>query len=302
MARLVRAENQYIPSMHTNSIPALVINLKRSADRLAFQQAQLADLGIVMERLDATSMEQLESDRYEALANGWERKLRPAEVACFLSHQSAWKHVAKSGHAHLILEDDALLSQHLPGLLTALASNPVQAELITLETRSRKKLLGQGEHRVSAGFSLRKLYQDRTGAAAYILFPAGAAKLLQKSRSTAPGLADAFISSCYALNAWQVVTAAAIQLDQCEAYGLAFDNPFASTITPVGSQRPNVDGMLSKLKFKVRRWRSQWSMGLRQLSVLGKARREFVTIKTDDFSLPPGYGGVKSEVQHPFGQ
>ena len=116
----------------SDSIAALVINLARSGDRLAFQQAQLSALGIPMQRLAAISTDQMDAVQYESLANSWERKLRPAEVACFLSHQAAWQHVADTSQPWLILEDDALLSRQVPDLLAALSVNPQHADLITL--------------------------------------------------------------------------------------------------------------------------------------------------------------------------
>ena len=154
-----------------------------------------------------------------------------------------------------------------------------------METRSRKKLIGRCAYPVGVHFSLRRLYQDRTGAAAYVLYPEGAHKLLQKARRHGPGLADAFISSSYELNAWQVVPAGAIQLDQCEAYGLPFDNPFASTITPAGSKRPAACSLFKLMGFKARRLSTQLKMGLRQLWVSRRADKILVTIDKDDFQL-----------------
>lgn len=275
-----------MPQSHANLIPALVINLEHCTDRLAFQQAQLAAMQIPMQRLSAVGTDNLDQIRYEMLANGWERKLRPAEVACFLSHQLAWQYVAASNQAMLILEDDALLSQHAPELLAALAANPQQADLITLETRSRKKLLSKASLPAGQHFQLRRLYQDRTGAAAYVLYPQGAHKLLAKAQQRAPALADAFISSCYELAAWQVMPAAAIQLDQCQAYGLPFANPFASTITPADHHKPPANSTAMASLFKWRRISAQLKMGWRQLSTLGHSRREYMAIQTDDFRLP----------------
>lgn len=269
----------------SDSIPALVINLGRSADRLAFQKTQLAALGIPMQRLAAISTDQVDAVHYESLANGWERKLRPAELACFLSHLEAWHHVSDLNQPWLILEDDALLSCEVPGLLAALSENSQQIDLVTLETRSRKKLIDKRAHRAGARFNLHRLYQDRTGAAAYVLYPSGARKLLQKTQTHAPGLADAFISSHYGLSAWQTVPAAAIQLDQCAAYGLPFGNPFSSTITPSGSERPEVCSFFQRMVFKARRLGSQLKMGLRQLSVIGSADRVLVMIDPNDFQL-----------------
>lgn len=270
-----------------NMISALVINLPQSVERWAFQKNQLGKLGIPLRRLNAVAIADVASEHYEALANGWERKLRPAEVACFLSHRRAWQAVIDADAPLLILEDDALLSQHTPELLAALAGDPQQADLLTLETRSRKKLLDKQACPAGRHFHLRRLYQDRTGAAAYLLYPSGAHKLLAKAQTRAPALADAFISSCYPLNACQVVPAAAIQLDQCQAYGLPFANPFASTITPPDQYKPAANNPTAAGRFKWRRIVAQIKMGVRQLSVQYRSRREYVGIVRADFTLPP---------------
>ena len=282
---------------HTAAITALVINLEHSTQRLAFQQAQLAHLGIAMQRLSAVGTNSIDPVRYEQLANGWQRKLRLAEVACFLSHQLAWQYVAANGQPMLILEDDALLSQHTPELLAALNTQPPPADLVSLETRSRKKLLGKHSWPASPHFKRHPLYQDRTGAAAYVLYPQGAQKLLHQSANHAPALADAFISSCYSLSAYQIVPAAAIQLDQCQAYGLPFDNPFASTITPADNHKPAANTTADALQFKLRRIGAQIKMGWRQLSLVSRSSRSHVGIRANDLQLPPN--GLPSGTETP---
>ena len=266
-------------------ISALLINLAQSTARLDFQKKQLKFLGIPVERLSAISMSGLNSNQYEALANGWERKLRPAEVACFLSHQSAWQYVADHQKPFLILEDDALLSQWTPELLLQFDSNLLNIDLITLETHKRKKLLNKKVIPVSEHFDLQKLYQDRTGAAAYILFPSGANKLLNKSHTQAPALADAFISSCYTLKAYQTVPAAAIQLDQCEHYNLPMTYQFSSTITPENNHKPKANTASEKYLFKIRRIASQIRMALRHLSVSGVSERKKIEPRKSDFDF-----------------
>ena len=138
-------------------ISALVINLNRSVERLAFQRRQLAELGIPMQRLAAVNAEDLGGCDYEALANGWERKMRPAEVACFLSHKAAWQRVADDGQAYLILEDDALLSRQTAELLRVLSAHDREIDYVTLEARNRKKLLGKHPIDLMAGCQLYRL-------------------------------------------------------------------------------------------------------------------------------------------------
>lgn len=264
-------------------ISALVINLKQSTERLDFQRRQLVNLNLPMERLSAVDCKDISSQDYEFLANGWERKLSPAEVACFLSHKAAWQYVADSNKPWLILEDDALLSQSVPEILYELIDEGEEIDYVTLETRYRRKWLGKKFIGLTKGYTLRRLYQDRSGAAAYFLFPSGAKKLLHKATISTITLADAFLCSSYELHAWQVYPAAAIQLDQCKNYNLDIDNPFTSTITPLHSLRPEANNRFDYLRFKFRRIIAQLRIGLRQISVYRYAKRVMVPIQKKDF-------------------
>lgn len=267
-------------------IPALIINLPHSHDRLAFQYRQLEALAIPVHRLNAVSAHDIDTGRYEMLANGWQRKLRITEVACFLSHRHAWEQVAHGHSPLLILEDDVLLSQATPALLAYLCDNPLQADLVNLETRGRKKLLGNSTHTLTKPYQAQRLYQDRTGAAAYVLYPSGAKKLLHAAKRRAPALADAFISSCYTLKAYQINPAAAIQMDQCAYYQLPFANPFPTTIGNQYHPKPAAGHPLKATAFKYRRILAQLTMAGRYLAVKHRAKRQYVPIVTTDFLLP----------------
>lgn len=264
-------------------ISALVINLEHSAERLRFQRQQLTHLQIPMRRLDAVSTKDILSDQYEHQANGWERKLRLAELACFLSHKAAWQFVLETGQPWLILEDDALLSHKTAELLTTISSLTCELDYVNLETRHRRKWLDRKSLALIKGYELRRLYQDRTGAAAYVLFPSGARKLLNRAQFTAPALADAFLCRSYDLNGWQVYPAAAIQLDQCANYGLNPPVSFVSTITPENNVKPQANHFYHYLCFKYRRLAAQLRMGCRQLSVSRCAQRLMVPIIQSDF-------------------
>lgn len=267
-------------------IEALVINLPDSVDRFEFQKKQLTGLNIPFQHLTAVSTRDIDAVLYESLANGWERKLRLTEVACFLSHKKAWEYVHSSGKPMLILEDDALLACNAASLLIKLLAQPCNVDFVNLETHNRKKVVGNPLDIGDDHFQLKRLYQDRTGAAAYILYPSGAQKLLNKAQKKLPGLADAFISSTYELDAWQVCPAAAIQLDQCPTYNLSIQGPAKSTITPTDPSKPLPKNATDAITFKYRRWVSQLRMGLRQLSVIGRSRRILINIDTDKFRQP----------------
>jgi glycosyl transferase, family 25 len=107
--------------------------------------------------------------------------------------------------------------------------------------------------------NIRRLWQDRPGAAAYVLWPAGAEKLLAR----APGLADAVISSAYNMRSFQADPALAIQIDQCEAHAIVPPIPVSSAILAV--HRPSLDGLpaLKRAAFRYRRILAQLRMGVR---------------------------------------
>lgn len=266
-------------------ISALVINLEKSVDRLAFQKKQLAKLGISMQRLPAIECEDISEKDYELQANGWERKMRPAEVACFLSHQAAWQYVSDSNKPWLILEDDALLAKSVSLILAELVNKQIELNIdyVTLETRHRRKWIDKKKFDLNSEYQLRRLYLDRSGAAAYVLFPSGARKLLLKSKSTSPALADAFLCSSYELSAWQVYPAAAMQLDQCENYHVKQINCFSSTISPKNSSKPHANCFGDYLMFKWRRIVAQCRMGLRQLRVFKRAEQTMIPIISSEF-------------------
>jgi len=261
----------------------LIINLQSQKARLAFQLRQMEALGLAWERLDAISTQTLSEDTYQELANTWERPMRKTEVCCFLSHHAAWQIVQQRNRPCLILEDDALLASFVPHLLQDLEQRKGM-DLVTLEVRGRKKIVGKIALPSVDNVTLRPLYQDRTGAAGYILWPAGASKLLTKSSEGRAGLADAFISNLYSLSAWQIEPAGLIQLDMCEHYGVQAPTQTQSTIS--NSAKPLAE-QGSRWRFKLRRITAQLRMAWRALTVLHKAQRRFIKLNSPQFNLDP---------------
>ncbi|WP_143708293.1 glycosyltransferase family 25 protein [Rhizobium sp. TH135] len=252
---------------------ALVINLETAAERLVFQNLQLSHLGIAFDRLPAVDKS---ADEVADLPywDTWERPLGRAERACLLSHQQAWQVVAAQDKPVLILEDDAILSQTLPALLVRL-EGAAGIDFITLETRGRKKLLS----RVPANdLPLKRLYQDRTGAAAYILWPTGARKLLAASE-TSCGLADAIICACYSLKAFQAVPPLAFQSDRASAEQVKVPLQTNSSITHGAVVCKN-----RTWHQRLRRLTAQARMGLRQLQVWNRAERVLLSVRPEDFN------------------
>ena len=256
-----------------------VINLPSAIERRQLQQDQLTKLGLEYEILDATSVEDIDETTYTKHYFDWQRPLRKTEIACYYSHRAAWNKIIKSERPALILEDDAILSKYVPKLLDNL-NKTENTDFITLENRSRKKFVARSYIDIDCNSKLIRLYQDRTGAAGYILWPTGAQKLIQLEKNSGIGLADAHITACHTLKAYQVEPSPIIQLDQCERYGIS--NPQTKVISEssVSCAKNSKGGWV----FWIKRIRFQLALGLRQLLIITKSQRRYIKIRAADFS------------------
>ena len=257
-----------------------VINLPDAVKRRKLQKDQLTKLGLEYTILDATSVENISEATYKKHYFDWQRPLRKTEVACYYSHRSAWDRVIKSGEPALILEDDAILSIFLPELLGSL--NKIKStDLINLENRSRKKFVSSSHLDIGCNSKLLRLYQDRTGAAGYILWPSGAKKLIQFENKSGIGLADAHITSCYSLLSYQVEPSPIIQLDQCKEYDVINIYTSVNSKSTVSSSQNYKGGIY----FIVKRLFYQLKLAFRQLFILTKSKRRFISIRNSDFNV-----------------
>jgi glycosyl transferase family 25 len=252
-------------------IRALVLNLAQETGRLAVQKAQLAALGLPWERIEATTPVTLARPPDDPYWARWQRPLRDTEKAVFESHRRAWEKVVALGDPCLILEDDALLAAGVPDLLAAVEGRD-DIDHLSLETRGRRKLLAAPH----TDLPIRRLYLDRTGAAAYVLWPSGARYLLART-ARAPALADGAICSAFGMRSFQADPALAIQIDQCARHGIPAPITVNSTIDaqPKPHSRRGFS-LWQRTAFRARRIWAQIRMGLRQLRFLGRARREIV--------------------------
>lgn len=254
----------------------LIINLAAETARMAFQGAQMTALGLEWERLEATTPETLPVPFDDPRWQRWERPMRAAEVALLASHIRAWERIRAADAPHLIVEDDALLAMEVPAFLEGLEleQGPERARMIRidhigLEARRRKKLVG----RWHPTLPVRRLYQDRTGSAAYVLWPSGAKKLLARA-AVRPGLSDAVINAAYEMRSWQTDPALAVQLDQCAAYGLS--QPIFTESSMGTEPAPPGRGL-----HRARRIAAQLRMGLRHLSKIAVAERRQIALSTN---------------------
>ena len=257
-----------------------VINLPSAVDRRKLQKEQLTELGLEYIILDATSISDINEATYKKHYFDWQRPLKKTEVACYFSHRSAWDKIIKSRKPALILEDDAILSKALPELLINL-NNIKNTDLINLENRNRKKFVSNSHLEIGCNSKLLRLYQDRTGAAGYILWPSGAKKLMQFEKNKGIGLADAHIKECYSLISYQVEPTPIIQLDQCKDYGVFNSYTNVNSKSTVSSNQNDRGGIY----FILKRLFSQIKLAFWQLLILTKSKRRYILIKISDFNV-----------------
>lgn len=249
---------------------AQVINLASEGIRMAFMAEQLDRLSISFDWLEAITPATLTPDPNDPYWTLWERPMRTTEMAAMASHRAAWQRVVTENAPMLILEDDAVLYLSTPDFLQKI-ENLSEVELVTLETRGRRKLIARTPH---AKAPMHRLWQDRTGAAAYVLRPSGARKLLDRV-ARAPGLADGILCAAYDVTAWQAVPALAVQLDRCEAEGIA---PPIQTDSAIGREaKPKAPKSPAQ---KLRRALAQARMGIRQVVRRPGAQRLIVPYGT----------------------
>lgn len=258
-----------------------VISLPVATERRNFQHKQLSQLGLNFTTVDAVSTAELDSVDAKIVLNRWERPLMPTEVACFFSHYKLWQKIALDTQPALILEDDVLLSSDVSEFLNAV-NNVRGVDHLSLEARARKKLIGDSQS-CTANVGISRLYQDRTGAAAYILWPQGALKLVNLARQKGAALADAFICSSYSLKSWQANPALAIQSDVSEHYGICNTLQTRSYIQADDHKSNYSLKGWRGIAYKVRRIVSQLRQARRMILHIWHARRVFVPINPETF-------------------
>jgi len=241
---------------------AFVINLDSATERMAFQKQQLQKLGIKFQRIPAYKIDSEDDDIFKKYHNTWQRPMSIAEVSCFFSHKKTWDLIIKNNEAGMILEDDAFLATDLNDILNDL-QNKTDIDYVNLETRhKRRRLIAKNPKQKVGKSDLYKLYQGRSGAGGYILWPSGAKKLLLKIEREGIAIADKFINSAYSLEAYQVSPAPIIQIDQCELHQL---EPPIKTSTSISSTTKNKTIDTSHLSYRNKRLMGQVKIGLNHL-------------------------------------
>ncbi len=262
---------------------AIVINLDSATERMVFQKNQLDSFGIEYQRLSAVSLSGYDDLTYKRYAARWERILKPAEVACFLSHKNAWNVVVNSNEPLLVLEDDAFFAENMTCVLKSLGKlKDIDYVNIEVTGTNKKKLLAKEPASELCESNLFRLYQGRSGAGGYILWPNGAKKLLDQARNGKVGLADKFINANYSLLSYQLDPAALIQLDQCIYHGIEAPLKVDSSITPKSEFHQKLGRCIV---CKLKRLVTQIRIGVNHIMHLHHAQKRKVTPSKYLFSL-----------------
>ena len=254
----------------------IVINTPDASERMDFQRDQFSRLKLPFARLNAFTPGTV-GDTF--MGNDWRGfcgPMTPGERACLLSHCSAWQSVRTSGGPALIVEDDALLADVVPELLLNVSTLNV-ADHISLEARGRSKLLGMTRIPAAHGVSLRRLYVDWHGAAAYVLWPSGAELLLKRARRGAATV-DWLIGTAFEMRSYQTDPACAVQLDMAAHYDLGLDVQTVSR-TSVGAR-----GLPSAAQV-VRSARAKAGKGWRRLRYAAVAKSTTVKVLPERFTI-----------------
>jgi len=255
---------------------ALVINLDSATERMAFQKKQLQSLGIDFKRLAAYKIESSQNNTYQKYFDTWQRPMSISEVSCFFSHKNAWTQVIEENKPMLILEDDAWLADNVPKVLEKLEQ--LQGiDYVTLEVTgsNSRKLIAKETTDSFYGIDLMRLYQGRSGAGAYVLWPNGAKNLIEKAQKGNIGLADKFINANYSLRAFQIEPAIVIQLDQCHVYGVT---PPLEVNTSINTKTNTPSVFVDLVHYKIKRVIGEIKIGINLLRHKHHAIRKGVTL------------------------
>lgn len=171
-------------SIWGDRVKIMVINMRGAVVRRALIEAQLDVPGMPpWQFVDAIDGRKIGAADLSALHDAQRAKARhgramePAEIGCALSHLQALRTIADEGPDFaVILEDDALISHHFSGVLTALIATlkPDEEQLILLNKTNWHHSAGD---RLTSWHTLNRVH-DALCAHAYVVTRAAARKLV----------------------------------------------------------------------------------------------------------------------------
>ena len=180
-------------------IPAFLINLDRSADRLEFMRQQAERSGLAFERVPAVDGRDVPHAfaRYFAHYQACrEPLLAPGGIGCYASHIKVWETVVRSGApAAVVLEDDAAFDDDaVIAIEETLAALPVGWDMVHLGQRPERAFRPLVD--LPCGRTLVRYSRVPSGTAGYLISAAGAEKMLN------PDIARVYSVDCDTRRTW----------------------------------------------------------------------------------------------------
>lgn len=236
--------------------PVFLINLDRQAQRLRLMQAQLAEIGVPVERIRAFDGSN-PAEQATAVAAPY-APLTGGEIGCFESHRRFWRRVVEEDlPGAFVLEDDMALASDFASLEFPAHVLP-SAHLIKIdESRPRDSAYGTEQLPAGPGRHLVRMLGSEMSTGCYFVTQTGARLLLERSQDYYLPV-DIFLfyreSKVFReLEVWKLCDAAAAQLHMISPNEtLAPD--FQDRIQ--GAARPEQEKSLSAL-WKMTRFRAR---------------------------------------------
>jgi glycosyl transferase, family 25 len=236
-------------------IPAFYINLDARQDRREFMERQFAEIGMRVQRIPAVSAGSLPAEMLERHCSPRSvHCLSRSELGCWLSHTKAWRAFLATGASWgLVLEDDAILSIHLPEFISAFLAGEAASshDLLQLESTARRSRV-LPPIGVVGGRSLRPFRSTIHGAAAYLLSARAVRHFLGRPdlfhRQVDCALFTPYAPTGRDLRTVLVEPALCIQANKVEATGLA-----AGSIAPARLPAASLGVWLSRATVSLKR-------------------------------------------------
>ncbi|MCG7522001.1 glycosyltransferase family 25 protein [Ruegeria sp. Ofav3-42] len=230
----------------------MVINPPNNRSRREFQLRQADRLGLELEFVNGVSVGDLPSRVLQNAANDWTRLIRAQDVACTFSHWSVWEKVANLDQKVCILEDDVLISNSFKPVLSYIRSRPDEWNCVyDLEYAQKKHTLGKTPIWQNAELSVEahRIYKNKRGAAAYVLGPAAAQRLLDEAKHY--HMMEGFLWTRKWMTQMQIEPCPVVQLDVLDPTATFGENNVNPANTMVFKNSSWVKAKLKRLSISI---------------------------------------------------
>lgn len=157
------------------------LNLDHRNDRQYAMETRLAELSLAATRISAVTPQQLTQAQKLACSRSHHTSdpIIEVEMCCNLSHKLAYEAFLASNDAFaVIFEDDALIADDLPEVLSAIEREGMPCDLLRLETYIDRTQFGLRSRAQYGRYSVRSMHSYTWGTAGYVISRKAAARYL----------------------------------------------------------------------------------------------------------------------------